>query len=142
MAKVKLELPDAFLFETEIVVRITDINYGGHLGNDTLLSLLHESRARLFRHMGFDERDIEGSSVIMTDAELVFSSEAFDGEWLAIRLQPVLEGRTRCEIFYQVSNAADGREVARARTGMVFFDYTDRKIKKTPAGFRHFIEHP
>ena len=37
MGRVKLELPETFSFSTELTVRVTDLNYGGHLGNaDTL----------------------------------------------------------------------------------------------------------
>ncbi|WP_255669390.1 hypothetical protein [Myroides oncorhynchi] len=41
MARVKLNLPTEFIFETKIPVRITDLNYGNHLGNDKLLSISH-----------------------------------------------------------------------------------------------------
>ena len=34
LARVKLTLPDAWQFDTTVTVRIGDINYGGHLGND------------------------------------------------------------------------------------------------------------
>jgi hypothetical protein len=39
MARVKIDLPDKFIFKTEIPIRINDINYGGHLGNDAVLSI-------------------------------------------------------------------------------------------------------
>ena len=40
MARMTLALPARFPFTTEIEVRITDLNYGRHLGNDALLSLV------------------------------------------------------------------------------------------------------
>jgi len=46
MARIKIEIPDKFIYKTEIPIRITDINYGGHLGNDSLLSIIHEARVR------------------------------------------------------------------------------------------------
>ena len=49
MARVKLTLPDACHFHTEVAVRIGDINYGGHLGNDAVLSLAHEARLQYFK---------------------------------------------------------------------------------------------
>ncbi len=60
MARVKLDLPDAFEFTTEIQVRIGDINYGGHLGNDTVLSLIHEARVRFLQKYNFREANIGG----------------------------------------------------------------------------------
>ena len=46
MARVKLEIPELLPFATELEVRVGDVNYGGHLGNDALLGLLHEARIR------------------------------------------------------------------------------------------------
>ena len=47
MARVKLDLNGVeFVFRTELDVRITDINYGRHVGNDAMLGLLHEARLR------------------------------------------------------------------------------------------------
>ena len=44
MARVKLDMEGvAFVFRTELDVRITDINYGRHVGNDAMLGLLHEA---------------------------------------------------------------------------------------------------
>ena len=50
MARIKLDLPERFPFSTELRVRITDVNYGGHMGNDSLLGLLHEARVRFLEH--------------------------------------------------------------------------------------------
>jgi hypothetical protein len=44
MPRLKLELPAGFPFRTTLTVRVTDLNYGNHLGNDALLGLLHEAR--------------------------------------------------------------------------------------------------
>ncbi|MCU0364969.1 MAG: hypothetical protein MUE93_04775 [Ignavibacteriaceae bacterium] len=45
MPRIKIETPDKFIFSTEIPIRITDINYGGHLGNDSLLSIIQLTMA-------------------------------------------------------------------------------------------------
>ena len=60
MARTKLILPDNFNFSTELEIRITDINYGGHLGNNSVLGLIHEARLRLLVDKGFIEQNIDG----------------------------------------------------------------------------------
>ena len=55
MPKTKLLLPERFPFTVEIPVRITDLNYGGHVGNDSMLSLIHEIRVQFLRHHGYGE---------------------------------------------------------------------------------------
>ena len=60
MARIKIDLPVKFSFSTTIPIRITDINFGGHVGNDTILSIVHEARAKFFQHFGYDELNFWG----------------------------------------------------------------------------------
>lgn len=70
MAKIKIELPNRFSFSTLIPVRITDINYGGHVGNDTVLSILHEARVQFLNHFGYQELNESGVGLIMKDVAI------------------------------------------------------------------------
>ena len=136
MARVKLNLPQQFQYSTEIPVRIDDVNYGGHLGNDSLLALLHEARVRFLGGMGYSEKDIEGVGIIMVDAVIVYRAESFHGDLLRIDLAVDDMQATGCDIFYRVVNVRDGREVARAKTGIAFFDYASRRVVPLPEGIR------
>lgn len=135
MARIKLDLPDHYLFTTELRVRITDVNYGGHLGNDAMLGLLHEARICFLAHYGFNEGNIVGLGLIMTDSALVYKSEAFAGETLVMAITLTDFNQYGCDFVYRVTEKASGREVARAKTGMVFFDYAKRAIQKIPQPF-------
>lgn len=139
MARLKLELPEAFIFSTEIPLRISDINYGGHLGNDAVLSLVHESRLRFFKAHGFTELDVNGVGIIMNDAAIVFRSEAFYGETIVVDIAACDVTRIGCDFFFRLTEKSDGREVARVKTGFVFFDYESRKVKSIPDSFRQII---
>jgi acyl-CoA thioester hydrolase len=133
---VKLHLPDSLPFFTEIRIRITDINYGGHLGNDTLLSILQEARLEFLRSAGLSEKDVGGAGIIMVDAVVQYRSEVFYGDTLVVRvgLDDVQPGG--CDVVYAVSNKASGKEVARAKTGIAFFDYERRRVVPMPDAFR------
>jgi acyl-CoA thioesterase FadM len=135
MARIKLDLPAEFPFTTELRVRITDVNYGGHMGNDALLGLLHEARVRFLNHYGLSELDIFGVGLIMADSVIVYKSEAFPGETLDIAVAVTDFNRYGCDVVYRVSEKSSGREVARAKTGIVFFDYRQRTIQNVPAPF-------
>ncbi len=139
MARVKLNLPDKFVFTTQIPVRITDINYGGHLGNDALLSIIHEARLQFLTYYGYSEIDIEGRSIIMADVAIVYKAEVFYGDTLQVDIAVTDLQNMGCDLIYRVTNAAKGTEVARVKTGIVFFDYDARKPVAMPDGFRkHF----
>ncbi len=140
MARLKLDLPPVFDFTTEIALRIGDINYGGHLGNDTVLSLIHEARVRFFRHHGWSELDVEGVGIIMGDAAIVFKSEAFYGEVLKIDLAIQELETFNCDFLYRLTESKTNREIARAKTGIVFFDYSARKPARIPDRFRSLFQ--
>lgn len=65
MARTKLIFPAKILGEVSITVRITDINYGNHLGNDALVSIIHEARVKWLYLNGYTELNIEGAAIIM-----------------------------------------------------------------------------
>lgn len=135
MARVKLDLPDTFLFSTEIPVRITDINYGGHVGNDAILAIIHESRVRFLNSYGYTEADVDGIGLIMTDAVIVYRTEGFYGDTIVIDVTVADITRSGCDFVFRLSNQSNGKEIARAKTGIVFFDYASRKVVAVPRGF-------
>jgi 4-hydroxybenzoyl-CoA thioesterase len=132
MTRLKLDLPESFAFETEIPIRITDINYGGHLGNDAVLSLVHEARVRFLASMGYEELNIEGIGLIMTDALIVFKEEGFYGDTLTICVASGKPEGNRFDLFYHLLNATSGKEIARVKTGLACFDYSRRKSVQVP----------
>lgn len=137
MPRVRIDLPESYVYQTEIPVRIGDVNYGGHLGNDALLSLIHEARVRMFKHFGYTELNVEGTSIIMSDVAIVYKSEGFYGDNLRFEIAVADPQRVGCDIVYRISQAISNREVARAKTGIVFFNYETRKLQDIP---RQFLE--
>ncbi|MFQ5602124.1 MAG: acyl-CoA thioesterase [bacterium] len=136
MARLKIKLPDKFPFSTEVRVRVNDINYAGHLSNEKVLAFIHEARVRFLGHFGFTELDVAGCGTIMTEAAIVFKSEAFHSDRLQIEVTTEEFHKYGCAIVYKITHLQTGREVARAKTGLVFFDYEARKIVEVPDKFR------
>jgi acyl-CoA thioesterase FadM len=136
MARVKLSLPEAFGYATEIPVRISDVNYGGHLGNDAVLSLAQEARLRFLAQFGYSETDLEGFGLIMADAVVVYKAQGFYGDVLTIEVAVADISRHGWDFLYRLTNRETGKEIARVKTGMVVFDYAKRKICPVPEKFR------
>lgn len=133
MARVKVTLPDTFSFRTEIPVRITDLNYGGHLGNDALLSILHEARVHFLRSLGLenDYDPVSKLGLIMVDVAVEYKGEAFHGDVLHLNMAAADASKYGFDVVYHVHNQA-GKEIARAKTGMLCFDYNVRKLRLLP----------
>lgn len=130
-----MNLPENFSFSTDVRVRISDINYGNHLGNDALLSLIHEARLQFLQNRGFSELDVDGCGLILTDAVIVYKSQGFHGDLLTILAAVGDFNKYGCDFFYKVIRKNGGKEVARAKTGIVFFDYNRQKMVPVPAAF-------
>jgi acyl-CoA thioesterase FadM len=140
MGRVKLQLPAKFPFRTEIPIRISDINYGGHLGNDAVLSIVHEARIQFLRNLGYSELDIEETGIIMTDAIIVYSSEGFYGDVLMVEVGTADFQITHCDFVFRLTNIITQKEVSRVKTGIAFFNKQTRKISAVPDAFRKKCE--
>lgn len=134
--RIQIDLPGQFAFATEIAVYIGHINYGHHLDNSALLSLVSEARVRFFKSLGYSELDVEGLGIIVADAAVQYRSEAFHGEVLRFAMTAHEFNKYGCDLAWQVTESASGREVARGKHGIIFFDYTARKPAAAPQAFR------
>jgi len=140
MSRIKLELPEHFIFQCQIKVGIDDINYGNHLSNDAYLKYMHEARMQFLKYFGYSEMDIGGASVIMGDTAIVFKAECFYGDVLNISVTAGDFGARSFDLFYVFTNSTTLKTVAEAKTGMVCYDYNVRKTVPVPEAFKQLFE--
>ena len=140
MTRIKIDLPETYLFSTEIPVRITDLNYGNHLGNDAILSLLHEARVRFLAHYGWTEKNVVGVRIIMADCAIRYRGEGYYGDVLVIEVTVQDFSRVGCDLVYRVTEKSSSRPIADAKTGIVFYDYERKKTVSVPTAFSQQFE--
>lgn len=138
MARVKIDMPEQFRFLTQLPVRISDVNYGNHLGNDAIMSILHEARMRYLASFGATELEVFGTALIMADAAIVYKGEGFYGDQLTVELTAGEFSSVGFDLFYRISTFRGGQLtiIAEAKTGMVCFDYSARKVARLPEAFK------
>ncbi|HLK28964.1 MAG TPA: thioesterase family protein [Puia sp.] len=134
MARIKIDLPEQFSFLTEIPIRITDLNYGGHVGNDIVLSLIHEARVQFLKHAGYTELDFSGVGLIMSDVAIEFKNEIFYGDIIKASITAKEFSRVGFDIFYKLEKESSNKMIllAIAKTGMVCYNYQTKKIAAVP----------
>ena len=134
MNRIKIDLTEQFSFTTRIPVRITDHNYGGHVGNDTVLTLIHEARVQFLKHHGFEELNFGGVGLIMSDAGIQFKNELFYGDVIIASVTTGAYSKIAFDIYYRFEKEVDGKmlPVAAAKTGMVCYDYSLKKTVAVP----------
>lgn len=140
MARLTLELPETFVFSCQQVVRVTDLNYANHLGNDAMISLLHEARCQFLAQFGFSESDIDGLGLMVTDLATIYKAECFAGEELTFEVGVMDFNKYGCDVIYRVTKNEGQTLVAQAKNGVVFFDYHQRKLAHVPEVFRTAFE--
>ncbi len=117
-------------FSTTLTVRVGDINYGGHLGHDRLITLLHQARLDFLKHFAADELNCFGVGLIMQRLQVDFRGEAFLGDELTVAMHVGQCRPSRFTLHYQVD--CENRPIARAETTMVAFDYESRRAVALP----------
>lgn len=134
MPRIKLDLPADFSFQTKISIRITDINYGGHVGNDSVLSIIHEARVQFLKQCGYEELMLGSAGLIMRDVAIEFLKELFYGDHLMVSVKATEFTKIGFDLYYKLEQESGSKPVvaALAKTGMVCYDYHSKKIMAVP----------
>lgn len=135
MERIKISFPDDCTFSTIINIRITDINYGGHAGNQVFLSLAHEARLQFLHHYGYSELNFAGAGLIMTDAAIEFKRELLYGNEVKISVAATGFDKLGFDILYlmQVKEGEQWLIAAKVKTGIICYDYSTKKKVPVPA---------
>jgi acyl-CoA thioesterase FadM len=136
MARLKLEFPEnQFYYSTHLTVRVTDINAANHLGNDSMISMISEARARFLYEFGIEETQEDGTGIIVTDLATTYRAEAHARDQLLFEVGVMDFNRYGGDITFRISRPADGVLVAMAKSGFVFFNYKRGQVVEMPQAF-------
>lgn len=137
MPRVVIDLPERVAFSTEIRVRLNDINVANHVGNDRFVTYINEAYTRCVRGTGLSTETV---SMIMADLALVFKAEAHYGDLLEIAVGVGDVTEHGCCFYYRFTKPATGEEVLRAKSGVVFFDYREKRPLRVPERIRELSD--
>ena len=141
MGRIKIEITGPTIAVVKIKVRITDINYGNHVGNDAFVSIIHEARMQWLHRNNFTELNIAGTGLIMSDLAIEFKNESFYGDEIEITLSAAEISRVGFELYYQLTTSRNQQTIllATAKTGMVCFNYSTNKIAALPSELKDLL---
>lgn len=142
MPRIKVSVPDHFLFSMERSVGISDVNYAKHLDSVAMVKILHEARLQFLASLGFTEGNIFGLGMVVTDLAVDYRSESFANDLLIIDVGVSGFNRYGFDIGLQVTNSALEAVVCNAKMGVVFFDFDRHKIIELPPAFKAILEQP
>ena len=141
MARIKIEISDNKIAVILIRVRIGDINYGNHVGNDAFVSIIHEARLQWLHQNNFTEINVAGTGLIMSDLAFEFKNEAYYGEEISIVICSGEISKVSFELYYQLTTERNGAIIllANAKTGMVCFNYQLKKVAAIPDELKQLL---
>ncbi|MGM0825174.1 MAG: acyl-CoA thioesterase [Pseudomonadota bacterium] len=140
MERVQLDFPDAAIIHRHsLSVRVTDMNYGRHLGHDALVSLLHEARSQAFAALDLPEWDMHGYPSVVADLAVQYQSEARWPDALVIETAvPPPEGKA-LTVYQRMVHADTGKPVATARVNQLLIDMAAGRPVAVPASVVHAL---
>jgi YbgC/YbaW family acyl-CoA thioester hydrolase len=143
MARIKIDIPAEIVCVIDIPVRISDINYGNHVGNDALVSIVQEARVQMLQRAGYkNELEIEGVGLIMAGLAMEYKKESFYGDVLHIAISVGDITDISFNLFFKIHAERNDQMIliAKAKTEMVCFDYSIKKIASIPLGLKKYLE--
>ena len=141
MARLHLDFPeDQYYYTTLLTVRVTDINAGNHLGNDSMISMISEARARFLFEFGVAETERDGTGIIVTDLATTYRAEAHARDQLLFEVGVMDFNKYGGDIIFRISRPKDKKLVAMAKQGFVFYNYKTSQVVVMPEDFQAKFE--
>ncbi len=119
-------------FTVDLPVRISEVNYGNHLGHAALTSLIHQTKILYFREFNIDERNINGNGAIVKRLEIDYKGEAHFDDMLHVNVRVNAITRTTCILEYVVTKNEANTPVTHVFETLAFINYESRKPVRTP----------
>ncbi len=137
----KLSFPNQSSFNQLLSLRISDINYGQHLGHDTLVSLFHDARCQWLASQGLTELTLDGQNLgwVVASLEVNYLAEAFYADKLETQLTCAEIGSKSCTLYQQLVRVTDKQVIAIAKVVQVFFDYQSKTAQPVPELFKQLV---
>lgn len=117
-------------------VRVGDINYGGHMGNDKALLLFHDARIRFLESIGFSEKYIgDNAGIILNEAHVYYLKEIFLYDRLQANIAVTEVSTASFLLEYSFIREKDAVEVLKGTTKILAYDYDLQRVVKLPEVF-------
>lgn len=135
MAKLRLNEAQSYEFEYKTVLKPRDINYGGHLGNDSVISLLQEARLAFYGSRGCTELDLGDGKTgsILSVIGVNYKHQGYLNDEVSIFVHIDDVKATSFYLYYKMTRGED--IICLAETQIAAFNYDTNKLESIPAEF-------
>lgn len=130
MPRIKIPQLSHYPFSVDIPVRISDLNYADHVGNDSFLSIMHDARMLYLMSRGYSEMNVEGFGLIMADAGVEYKAQLKYGDVVKVEVGLDDFSSFGFDVYYRLTVQRNDQHkiAALGKTGMVLFDFQAQKM--------------
>lgn len=122
-----------FKISIPLTVRVSEINYGNHVGYQHYLTYFQEARIAYLGRLGFTEMDIGGRGMIVSEATCRYRRELFLGDSIEVGCR-VTELKSKAFIMdYRIEK--NQVVCATGATTILCFDYASGRVAPLPEAF-------
>lgn len=140
MTRIKLTFPENSIFSYKSTIGVNQINYGGHLGNDSILTIFQDARIAFFLSNKLSEINIGNElGIIQSDAAIQYKSEGHLHEEITTEVAIIPTSKIGFDIYCKITSLATKKVIAIGKTGMITFNYATKKMAPTPESFLQLI---
>lgn len=129
------------MFSIDYKVIVSDINYGGHMGNERALIIFQQARMEFLNSLRYDEVNIgEDKGIIQLESHVYYLKEVKLGENLKCFIKDIECTRASFDTFYEVVNEKN-EVVLKGSTKNMAFDYNKQKPGRMPKEFVEALDN-
>lgn len=129
-------------YTNKVIIRVSDLNYGQHLGYAQLVSLLHQTRVQFLHQYALNEFNIENTQLLIKELEVSYTNEAFLLDELKFSLSFSQKKKTTMTLQYDIFNTTRNNNTAKATETCLFISNKTKKITRTPKFWQQFLSEP
>ena len=135
MERVKINVPDKFLFSCQFNIDEADINEAKHMGNERILTFANIIRANMFEQLKLKLNDeINGHGTIVANHSIHYKNEGFLGDEITCKVGVSTITECSFDLIFHFTKDTN-KDLALLRTGCVYYEYEQRKIRPLPESF-------
>lgn len=141
MTRIKIDFPNKIHFQHKTLIGVNLINYGGHLGNDAVLTLFQDARIAFLKANALSEINLGNNvGVIQSDAAVQYLSEGHLHDHITISLSLEITSKIGFDFYYKIEAEGKSKPIAIGKTGMIAFNYELKKLAAIPEKFKDLAE--
>ena len=126
-----------FRFSILIDARYSDLDPQWHVNNVRYLTFMEQARLKYLLALGlWDGHDFNRLGMIVADIHIAYIAPMLFGETARMELRVVKMGNKSFNFEYLLTDEASGRQLAKAESVMVAYDYAGQCSVPIPADWR------